>query len=248
MRVLEGGLILLCLAALWYFAHDDLAEYAAFKLLTETADRQRRYRAWVLKSFLVFSGTSMLVLLVLGRLHALLALPPEFRPLSDDVRSVIAGFHIGSDFAIGMIGGMFLVGLMAGIVAMKRRANGRVARLTPDVEVLLPRNGPETAHAVLVALNAGLSEELFFRLAFPLLLTLLFGSAVVGFIAATAVFGGIHFYQGPAGILTTTMLGAVLAVLYLWTANLWIVVGAHAILDLFAFIARPAIARLFMRQ
>ena len=51
-------LLLLCLAMLWWFLRNDAAEYAAFKKLTDTRERQRCYRHWVLKSFLVFSGTT----------------------------------------------------------------------------------------------------------------------------------------------------------------------------------------------
>ena len=84
MRIIAGVLLLLCFGEVLYFVRGDVADYAAFKLLTETADRQRRYRVWILKSLLLFSGISLVGLALLGRLHALAILPDEFSPLLRD--------------------------------------------------------------------------------------------------------------------------------------------------------------------
>jgi membrane protease YdiL (CAAX protease family) len=246
MRAVAAGLLLLCLGALWYFVRDDIAEYAAFKRLTETMDRQRRYRVWVLKSFLLFSGATIVGLLILGRLHALATLPAEFRPFSESIRSLLGdGQLLRSGGFLAGFGAALLTGLIAGAVAVKLRFGRFKPCVAADIEPLMPRNGPEIAHAALLAVNAGLSEELFFRLLIPLLLTLLLGNAAAGFVIATTVFGAIHVYQGLVGVATTTILGGLLAGLYLWTGNLWIAVAMHALLDVLGLVVRPSIARLF---
>ena len=54
----------------------------------------------------------------------------------------------------------------------------------------------------------------------------------------------MHLYQGVAGVIMTTLLGAVLAGLYLWTGSLWITMAVHAGLDIFALVLRPNVMRL----
>jgi uncharacterized protein len=256
MLILAGLLLLLCLGAIWYFVRTDVADYAAFKLLTETADRQKRYRVWVLKSFLLFSGGSVICLALLGRLRALVTLPPEFRAFSEYLQAALGTRRLlGNGFVAGLVVTL-LVGLIAGGVArafIARKSKPSVAmkdvarESTPgalgDIEPLMPRNGQETAHTALLSLNAGLSEELFFRLLLPLLLTLLFGHAVLAFVLAALVFGMVHVYQGTVGVVTTTILGLGFTVLYLATGNLWIAVGAHIFFDMIGMVFRPMIAR-----
>jgi membrane protease YdiL (CAAX protease family) len=248
MRMVAGGLLILCLGEMWYFVRRDVADYAAFKLLTHTADRQRRYRVWILKSLLLFSGTSLIGLALLGRLDALRTLPAEFLPLFDRFKALPSpSGQIGSGFLVGF-GGALLVGVILGGLASRFIVRKKQPAVLGDVESLMPRNWAETAHAGLLSLNAGLSEELFFRLLLPLLLVILFGNVVAAFVAAALIFGAIHWYQGRIGVIATTVLGGVFTVIYLWTGNIWIAVAAHAGLDLLSLVVRPSIARVLTRQ
>jgi membrane protease YdiL (CAAX protease family) len=70
---------------------------------------------------------------------------------------------------------------------------------------------------------------------------------LLAFVIATILFGLVHFYQGVAGVLMTTLVGVVFACLYLWTGSLWITMAAHAGLDLFGLVVRPTFMRLFHR-
>jgi uncharacterized protein len=238
-------LLLLCLGEMWYFVRNDAADYAAFKLLTQTAGRQRRYRIWTLKSFLIFSGTTLLGLSLLGRLQALALLPPEFSGLAGTLRSSLGGRHLpGTAFLTGF-GSALLVGIIAGAIIGGLRGRKTNTVMLGDIEPLMPRNGAETLHTALLSLNAGLSEELFFRLLLPLLLTLLLGNAISACVLAILLFGIIHAYQGWVGVAATTVLGAALTALYVWTGNIWIAAGAHALLDIVGLVIKPSIARLF---
>lgn len=240
VRILPVILLLFCLASLWFFVRNDIAEYAAFKRLTDTADRQRRYRAWALKSFLVFFAGGFVCLALLGRLDALVMLPPDFRALAGRVQSAAGKWQsVGAGFAIG-VGAALLIGLLLGVVLRSRFPKTKPV-VVGDIEALIPRNWPEIAHGALVSLNAGLSEELFFRLVLPLLLAMILGQALFAFAIAAVVFGVVHLYQGPLGILATTVLGVVLTALYLWTGQIWIAMAAHALLDVIGLVVRPAI-------
>jgi membrane protease YdiL (CAAX protease family) len=116
-----------------------------------------------------------------------------------------------------------------------------------DIEPLMPRNGAETGWAALLSINAGLSEECFFRLLLPLLLTSLLHNPLLAFGIATVLFGLVHLYQGVAGVVMTTLVGVVMAGLYLWTGDLWVAIAVHAGLDLFGLVVRPTFMRLLHR-
>jgi membrane protease YdiL (CAAX protease family) len=244
--MLKLALLLLCLAELWWFVRNDAAEYAAFKRLTGTRDRQRCYRNWILKSFLTFSGTTLVCLLVLQRLRAVASLPPEFFPLAGFLRSVLPAAEMpGKSFLAGFASAAVITGILLGVVLAKKL---KVKHTTlGDIEPLMPRNGAETGWAALLSLNAGLSEELFFRLLLPLLLVSLLHHTVPAFVAAALLFGLAHLYQGAVGVVATTLLGGAFACLYLWTGSLWITIAAHAGLDLLAVVVRPTVMRLLHR-
>lgn len=248
-----GLLLLLNLALLWWFVRKDGAEYAAFKKLTATADRQRTYRQWVMKSFLVFSGASLLSLLILRRLDSLMWIPGEFVSLATRVRSLMPAMHAPDlEFVLGFVAAAMLAGILFGVL-LARRLKAKPA--TPEhpgtlasIEPLMPRNAAETAWTALLSINAGLSEELFFRLLLPLLLASLLQNALLGFVVATLLFGLVHVYQGVAGILMTAILGGILACLYLWTGSLWVVIAVHAGIDLLGLVVRPTLTRLLHRS
>ncbi len=239
-------LLLVSLAVLWWFIRNDASEYTAFKRQTDTADRQRFYRAWVVKSFLALFGTSMVCLLILRQLRALVDLPDAFIPLAarlgaDMPTTVI----LDKEVLAGCAAGAMLIGILLGVLIAKRLKTSHA--MLGDIEPLMPRNAAETGWAALLSLNAGLSEECFFRLLLPLLLIGVLHNPLLAFISATILFGLMHIYQGVIGVVMTTLVGVVLAGLYLWTGSLWMTIAAHAGLDLFGLVVRPTFMRLLHR-
>ena len=156
-------LLLVSLAVLWWFVRNDASEYAAFKRQPDTAGRQHFYGTWMLKSFLALFGTSIVCLLILRQLHALLYLPDEFIPLAarlgaDMPTTVI----LDKEILAGCAAGAMLIGILLGVFIAKRLKTSHAT--LGDIEPLMPRNAAETGWAALLSLNAGLSEECFFRL------------------------------------------------------------------------------------
>jgi membrane protease YdiL (CAAX protease family) len=239
-------LLVLSLAVMAWFVRNDSAEYAAFKQLTGTADRQRCYAGWIVKSFGLFSGTTLFCLLILQRLHAFTQMPAEFLPLTARLRAIVPPSQIPDKALIaGVICGALIGGALLGVVLAKKL---KIQPVTiGDIEPLMPRNTAETGWTTLLALNAGLSEEVFFRLLLPLLLAGLLHNALFAFALATVLFGLIHFYQGTAGIVLTALLGAGLACVYLWTGNVWIAITVHAGIDLLGLVVRPTATRMLSR-
>ena len=246
-------LLVLNLAVLWWFVRKDGAEYTAFKKLTATTDRQRCYRRWVMKSFLLFSGATLLSLLVMQRLDAVVWMPGEFVSLAAHLRSLMPAAQIPDrGFVIGFVSAAVLAGTLLGVVLAKmlkaRPATAEHPGTLAQIEPLMPRNAAETVWTALLSLNAGLSEECFFRLLLPLLLAGLLHNALLAFALATLLFGLVHLYQGVVGILMTAILGAILACIYLWTGNLWVVIALHAGIDLLGLVVRPTLTRLLHRS
>jgi membrane protease YdiL (CAAX protease family) len=239
-------LLILCACLLWWFARNDAAEYSAVQQLTDTAARQRRYRRWVLKSFLAFFGTTIVSLLILGQLPSLITLPAEFIPLAARLGAAMPLTQLlDKRFLIGFASAAAITGILIGVLMAKKLRTSHA--VLGDIEPLMPRNTAETGWTALLSLNAGLSEECFFRLLLPLLLAGLLHNPLLAFAIATILFGLMHLYQGVAGVLMTTLLGVVLAGLYLWTGDLWMAIAAHAGLDLFGLVVRPTFMRLLHR-
>ncbi|VVT15378.1 conserved membrane hypothetical protein [Sphingomonas sp. EC-HK361] len=231
-------LLLVALASFGWFLRGDRSEYARMKALTDTRERQRRYWVWTVKAFLLFGALSVVELVLLGRADAPLRFPDEFA-------GVAAGLPQLDDFSLLPIAGAAVIGgivgsVVVGFIERRRKTAVKVG----DFDALLPRNGREMAFAALLSVNAGLSEEMFFRLLIPLLVMVLTGSAVAGFAFAAILFAAAHLYQGWKGVAATFVLGLVMTGFYLFSRSLLVVIAFHAIIDLNALIVRPALGRL----
>ena len=108
---------------------------------------------------------------------------------------------------------------------------------------LLPRSRSERRLFALVGVTAGVCEEWLYRgFLLAVVAALLPGlpTALLVLVAGVA-FGLAHAYQGASGILTTGVLGGVLAGVYLSTGSLLLPVLLHAAIDL-RFLLVPAAA------
>ncbi len=235
--ILPNVLLLVTIMSLVWFLKGDLLGYRRIKRYPDTASRQKTYRLWIAKAAIGFVLPAVIGLALLGRLDALVTVPPEF----DALRMLLPSFEGDSRAELlGMIGGSALGGLIVGAVLATRR-NWRVLKTIGNVGSLLPRNRPEIAHAAAMSIAAGVSEELAFRLFLPLLVALVSGSAFVAFGVAVVAFGAMHLYQGRAGVIATTLVGALMAAVYLMTGELWLAMVLHALIDLNSLALRPAL-------
>jgi uncharacterized protein len=145
----------------------------------------------------------------------------------------------------GLAGG--IVFGFIGIVAVRLRANRLAAKtaagapdapqpwwrkLTPDFDALVPVTPRERLVFAVVAISAGICEEIVFR--GWLLGTLhgtvgLHGTALI--LVAAAMFGLAHTYQRITGVLLTGIVGAVFCVLYVATGSLLVPIALHILMD-----------------
>lgn len=235
--ILPNVLLLVTIMSLVWFLKGDLLGYRRIKRLPDTASRQKTYRLWIAKAAIAFVLPAVIGLALLSRVDALVTVPPEF----DALRTLLPSFEGDSRAELlGMIGGSAFGGLIIGAV-LATRGNWRILKTIGNVGSLLPRNRAEIVHAAVMSIVAGISEELAFRLFLPLLVAIVSGSAFVAFGVAVAAFGAMHLYQGRAGVIATTLVGALMAAVYLMTGELWLAMVLHALIDLNSLALRPAL-------
>lgn len=108
---------------------------------------------------------------------------------------------------------------------------------------LLPRTAAERRLFTVVGVTAGICEEWLYRGFFLAVAAAVGGGppAPVLVVVGAVAFGLAHAYQGVAGVVTTGVLGGVMAALYLGTGSLLLPVLLHALVDL-RFLLVPASA------
>jgi len=142
---------------------------------------------------------------------------------------------IGSSFGWGFAIA-FAVGSLLQVVLVRRRAAARekILRAFKRFAFILPVTQEERAWFALVSVTAGICEETLYR-GF-MIRYLSNGPWHAGLWIAVAIasisFGLAHGYQGLSGIIGTALIGAVMAVIFLASGNLWLPMALHAIIDL----------------
>lgn len=234
----------LLLAALGLLAHGwytkrSLAARIAWAVRAASASRPRATLGWALAIIVTYGVTALLSLALLGRLDAVAVLPPELRAAASALG--IAPIALEALAEIGWsLGGGFLLGALA-VIVMTRRG-WRVVRMYRSPSAAM--NAREAGAALVLSAAAGVGEELFFRLAIPLLGAIVFGSGVAGCVLGLATFTLAHRYQGALGMAAVGLVGAVLAWLYLATGLLWLVMLLHTLVDASALVLRPWLERM----
>jgi len=106
---------------------------------------------------------------------------------------------------------------------------------------LLPRTTGERRLFTVVGVTAGVCEEWLYRGFFLAVVAALAGgpSTAVLVVVAALAFGLAHAYQGLVGVVTTGVLGGIMAAVYLQTGSLLLPVLLHAVIDL-RFLLVPA--------
>ena len=215
----------------------DRKEYQRFKRYRTTAKRQAMYRRWLLDSFLSFGGLSVVLLLLAGQFVAPLLQELVAWPGLRDIRALIAD---NTGFAISAV-----IGLTLGIAALTM-LGVRAARkeqeimAVGDIRSMLPRNRQELRLGALLSINAGVVEELVFRLALPAAIYGASGSALAAVLGSVLLFGALHLYQGVTGVIGTSVVGAVFMALYVISGTIAVPILLHVIFDLRSLVLIPA--------
>lgn len=244
MAMVQVAWLAVLTAGLWVWTVRDMREYRLFRTIDDGDVRARYFLRWTWRSFALLTGASVVTLWLAGMPSAPFAFPDAFQPLRSQLDPLR---EPSGDWMVGLLVGM-AVSLTIGGVVQYRRIKRLLTPVMGDVEPMIPRTGREMLAAVPLCLNAGFSEELFFRCALPLLVLSITGSLWIALGLSVAAFGLIHAYQGWKGVAATTVAGAVLTLIYLSSGSLLRVMALHAAIDLIAMIVRPALTRLIARR
>jgi len=218
----------------------DRREYRKFKRFRSTVRRQKMFRKWLRESFLVFGGLAAVLLVLVWQFVPLLLADINSTPWVASLRERFVDAGALAWVIAAVVAVVFLV-LPIVLLFFVQNDEGEDLPSIGDIQAMLPRNRAEVRLGALLSLNAGLVEELLFRLAVPALLYGAFGNPLFALIASALLFGGLHAYQGVSGILGTTLIGAVLLVLYVATGTILVPIVVHALIDLRSFVAIPLI-------
>jgi membrane protease YdiL (CAAX protease family) len=236
------ALLLVSLAALAWFQRRDVRKFAQFRAVEDSVRRQRIFLRWAGNACGIFLGISLLGLALLGRLDAIWAFPEELW----DVAMEVPWIDTGSAMTGGLIGAG--IGCAIVVVVMRlRRGRSVKPPAGMDITPLLPRNRAELLHLLPLVLNAGISEEIFFRVYLPLLMVLAGTNGWVAFGISGVIFGAMHRYQGWLGVAVTTVLGALFTFLYLGGGGLLLPVALHLVINANSLLLRPALQWRFRR-
>lgn len=244
------ALLLVVLGLLfWRAVTRGRGPYRRFKKLTSTRARQRVYARWLLESVLVMGGLSCAVLLAawayvplalrstqgwapVALLRDFLGTPPGV-VVSVVVLAVVAAALVAPVLLLrGGVDGVDGGGVSGGVDGIPA---------VGDIRALLPRVRGELKYGLGLGAQAGLFEELLFRLALPALLFGIIGNGPLAFGLACLLFGMLHLYQGAPGILVSTVLGIVFAALYVVTGSIAAPIVLHALVDLRSLVLIPIV-------
>ncbi len=222
--------------------------FQKFKDFTQSSDRQNFFRKWLIASFIRHTVIGIGALAVIGELGALTRFPAAFiGPVNWLTQAT--GFsadlvHAFGTIVIAAIAAGMLIGAVLPPLVMKARGGGRMP-IIGDIASLLPRTPGEYGWTAAMSINAGVGEEIMYRIALPLVLYRITGDAGVALILAALLFGAAHAYQGPVGIIASLIIGLLLTGIYLLAGSIWPVMLIHALIDLRTLVLMPALMRAF---
>lgn len=131
----------------------------------------------------------------------------------------------------------FLVGSTRAVRRSVRRTESAAALTAAApraVTALVPRSPVERRWFGLVAVTAGVCEELLYRgFLLAVVVAITPGISDLALVVLGGVsFGLAHVYQGVVGVVTTSVLGAILTLLYVGTGTVLVPMLVHATIDL----------------
>lgn len=219
---------------IWRAIRKDRREYSRFRRYRSTAKRQAMMRRWLIESMLLFGGSAIVLAVVV---HPLTGSVLEAARSVGGVAAVIGWFEGPVGMLVLALAVVLAVALTIVGVRSARREGGVV--MIGDIAALLPRNRPELGWASALAINAGVVEELLFRLCLPALLFVVTGEPLSAFGLAVLLFAALHAYQGVPGVVGTLIVGLLLTAAYVLSGSIVVAIVLHALLDLRTLVLVP---------
>lgn len=150
--------------------------------------------------------------------------PPLERTLLGTIAAVPACY-------VGVVASVVLYLVASGTdIAGMMHERGEFFEMVPDLSI---------GTLLMFTLFVGLHEEVLFRGFVLSRLCTLFGRPSIAVLASGVIFGLMHVYQGPIGVVQTTVVGLVLAGTVIITRTLWPAIIAHFLFDTIGLLLIP---------
>lgn len=108
-----------------------------------------------------------------------------------------------------------------------------VQRQLGRADALMPHSPREYRLFQMVAISAGICEEILYR-GFVIWYLAIWTSLIPAAVISSILFGFAHIYIGISHVIRTVIVGGVMAALVLATGSLWPAIILHAAIDLFS--------------
>jgi membrane protease YdiL (CAAX protease family) len=238
------GAVLVALLAFMTFnaVRKNRRDYSTFKRQRSSKRRRKTFRKWLRQSFLNFGGAAVVVLLLSWQFIAPFQEAVDAWSWVEGARRIFSDSGwIGPTIVAALIALLVVGGVLGIFAARSEISNASEVPSIGDVQALLPRNRAELKWGAALAINAGVVEELLFRLALPALIFGVTGSAVAAVAASILIFGFLHIYQGLPGIVGSVVLGAAFMAICLGTGSIVVAIVVHALFDLRSLVLIPVV-------
>jgi uncharacterized protein len=221
----------------WRAINRERHDYARFKRMRSTIARQKVYRRWLIEAAIILGGLSAATIMgAWSAIPAALSAAQQWPPVAALRESWLGPWG----WPVAIVGTLLvLAALIVPVLSIRNSLDEAPA--IGDIRALLPRSRGELPYGAALSINAGLFEELLFRLGMPALVFAVTGNAVLAFAVATVLFGVLHLYQGLVGVLFSTVLGVLFLLLYLVTGWIAVPIVLHALIDLRSMILIPVV-------
>lgn len=231
-----------------YIVIRDKVEYKEFKKAKSAKKRLAFYKSWLVKSYVMLGLPAVLILVLLQETSYI------FHPIwsNETTRSLhkeLSSQSIWMMVTAVLIGATIGVMLLGIVTYMKTRRTQKISTgAVGDIESLLPRNSAERRYCSLLAIGAGLNEELLYRVAVPVILLGIWPNPTVAIVLSILAFGLMHIYQGIPGVVGATLSGMFLMYLYIITGNIFASILFHIFIDMNGLVIQPLIARYALKN
>lgn len=230
MKELISILLLIVFSSLVVFkTARSKRRYEEFLALDQTLFRQRIFSKWIKCSFLIYGVGSIISLVLIGEVNLLWNANAELVSALPFHESLSRFYSNNSSYFVAV-----LITIVAFIVLYYRKNHllGKLPKpkVVGNIKPLFPRNNSERKLLSILAVNAGLSEELFFRVLYPILILNVIGNGFIAIVVAVLLFGIVHLYQGWQGVLATFILGLLFTYAYLVTGNIAMAMILHLLI------------------
>jgi membrane protease YdiL (CAAX protease family) len=153
------------------------------------------------------------------------------------------GFHTRTWIGWGVALTIMAALVTQTVLVLRSSANLAACRRQAEpLRALIPSNSNEARLFTGVSITAGICEEFLYRGYLIAVVASMF-NIWVGVALSSLAFGLGHAYQGPKGIIKTSVIGLALAGLYQLSGSLWASMLVHAALDVNSgYLGRRALA------